>query len=233
MGNVIPFKKAEAKEKLPPLPPPAESKDALIENTFNSIVLNQLQGTFEDNLFESGFSTEEVDRTLRGLISMKFEDAARAMAIPAELAKRNLASLHSKIEHGQLTFETAASYLLTEAVKHGFGVGYHNSPTEIRPDAKGSWFIKPTEQDHRDNDLGMAYYSTSYKTLYRKKAPKYLYIVRTLADTSRTDGNWSRGPGLSIVAMMPIEYVDETVSTKVKEKLESAENTEQKKQAAG
>ena len=73
------------------------------------------------------------------------------------------------------------------------------------------WDIKGTEKDHRDDDRNMAYYSTKYRHLFKKKGPKFVYIVRTEPQTHKTDGNWSRAGKLSVVTRVPFEEVFEYV----------------------
>ncbi len=93
-------------------------------------------------------------------------------------------------------------------------MGYHTSPHDIKPDDSGHWNIKGFEQDHRDSDLSKAYYSTKYRHLFKKRDPKFIYIVGTDPHTHGTDGNWSRAGMLSIVARVPfsdvVEYVENT-----------------------
>ena len=66
----------------------------------------------------------------------------------------------------------------------------------------------------------MAYYSTKYRHLFRKKNPIFVYIVRTEPTAHKTDGTWSRAGSLSIVARVPfrevIDYVESTAPQELK-----------------
>ncbi len=186
------------------------------ERAFETVVLNELIETFKDRLVEADFSSEEMHAIESELAGLTFPQAAKVLCTPHETAHRKFQVLRERIDKGDIEARQVVSVLLEEAERHHFGIGYHNSPTEIKPDAQGRWFIRATEHDHRDNDLSRAYFATSYKTLYRKGTVNYLYIVRTVQDTVKTDGNWSRAGGLSVITRIPLQRIDGWVNNALK-----------------
>lgn len=132
-----------------------------------------------------------------------------ALSLPYELRKRKFKEFKEKIEMDGQDASELMKELVELSKKYGFGVGYHTSPAEIRPNVNGEWSIKGTEPDHRDNDVNMAYYSTKYRHIFRKKNPRFIYIVRTDPSTHKGDGVWSRAGSLSVVGAVPFSEVNE------------------------
>lgn len=191
--------------------------EAVREGAFQSIILSTLLETFVSSLEEVGFTLDEVREIESPLALLDFKEATAVLAIPASIRERKLTKLLESVRTGEFIAADVVERLHKEAKERGFGIGYHNSPNEIRPDLKtGEWSIRPTEKDHRDADLPRAYYATSYKTLYRSKhSLKYLYVVRTMNDHVKTDGNWSRTNILSIVEEVPLDRIDKWVDDSV------------------
>ncbi len=193
------------------------ARDQLREDAFRSIILNELTENFESNLYDADFTDEQIREIENQIATLSFEDASKVFSVPYETAARKFNVLREKVTNGDILPKDIPKLLIEEAERYGFGIGYHNSASEIKPDRENRWFIKPTETDHRDNDLARAYFATTYKTLYRKGTPRYLYIVRTLAENTKTDGNWSRSNGMSVVTSVPIDRVDGWVRNVVEE----------------
>lgn len=192
-------------------------RDQIKEDAFRSIILTELTETFENNLYEAGFSDQEI-RDIEGEVAtLSFEDAAKVFSTPHEMAERKFKILKQRVDSGAIAAQEIPRILIEEADRHGFGIGYHNSAIEIKPDKSGAWFIRPSERDHRDDDLARAYFATTYKTLYRKGTPRFIYIVRTIAENTRTDGNWSRSGGMSVITSVPIDRVDAWVNKVLEE----------------
>lgn len=103
-------------------------------------------------------------------------------------------------------------------------VGFHVTAQKIRPQVNTSgrgkqieqWIVNGTENDHRDSDLPMAYYSFDYAHLYRQNRGDYLYVVQSLP-THRSDptNNWGRAPSLQIIIEMKVadikDYIEKFV----------------------
>lgn len=205
----------EPREAAVVLPP--EELEAVREDAFHSIILSTLNDTFEANLEEAGFDDGDIRAIESKIAGLSFEDATAVFAVPASISAKKFKGLRDLVEKGSISAEDIPERLLSEAHEHGFGIGYHNAVREIQPDPKtGDWFVRPTEADHRDGDLPRAYYATSYKTLYRSKhSLKFLYVVRTIKDMAKTDGNWSRTNALSIIEEVPLERIDRWVDEAV------------------
>lgn len=193
-----------------------EIKDSL----FDEYMRQRLITDFFDEL-ENYVSDDEIEKMRLEL--SQYDDAAvyAALSLPNELRERKFLEFEEKIENQHLDAAKLMKEHVAVSSKHGFGIGYHTSPREIRPTESGKWSIKGTEKDHRDGDRAMAYYSTKYRHLFKKKGPKYIYIVRTEPETHKTDGNWSRATELSIIMYVPFEdvfeYVEKTSREIIKE----------------
>lgn len=186
-----------------------EIKDTL----FGEYMKQQLLEDFFNDL-EGYISVDNVDKMRSVLAEYDDDIVYSALSLPAELRERKFLDFSKKLEDESKTAEELMKDLINVSSRYGFSIGYHTSPYDIKPDDKGRWSIKGTEKDHRDNDLMMAYYSTKYRHLFKKKGPKFVYIVRTEPQTHKTDGNWSRASELSVVAQVPFEevfnYVEKT-----------------------
>ena len=196
-------------ERIPSEHQPSDMvRENVREEAFRSIIFSELNENLENNLAAAEFTDAEIEEIEQVIAKLTFEDAMRVFSVPYETAVRKFRMLREKVDSGDIQPRDIPGLLIEEAERYGFAVGYHNSPVEIKPDKEDRWFIKPTERDHRDGDLAKAYFATTYKTLYRKGTPRYMYIVRTLADNTKTDGNWSRSNGMSIITSVPIDRVD-------------------------
>jgi hypothetical protein len=186
-----------------------EIKDSL----FDEYMRQQLIKDFFDEL-EDYIGDEDTEKMRLELSKYDDEEIYAALSLPHELRERKFLEFQTKIENQHEDAAGLMKNLVEVSTKHGFGIGYHTSPREIRPDDKGQWNIIGTERDHRDDDRAMAYYSKKYRHLFKKKGPQFVYIVRTEPDTHKTDGNWSRASELSIVTQVPFEevfqYVEKT-----------------------
>ncbi len=181
------------------------------EGVFLTYVHEQLLDTFEDALCEvPDIDDDEVEEWKDALLVLDDVHLSAFLAVPHEMLQRRLNALVTKgrREGVQKTVIEAAD----DFYKRGYRVAYHCSPSNSEPDPEtDAWTIDGREADHRDKDIGMAYYSFDLKNLYRKKNPKYLYLIR--ADVSeetshRQDGNldWGRAPKLDVLTK--VDYQD-------------------------
>ena len=165
---------------------------------------------------------EQVDLMRGALSGFDDREVYAAISLPKELRERHFSTFNKKIQEGTDPQQVMMDFVALNT-KYGFSVGYHTSAVDIKPDQEtGRWEIIGREQDHRDNDLARAYYSSHYRHLYspkdhqlyvKKAHPQYIYIVRT-EPNHKTDGNWSRASRLSIIARVPysdvVNYVELT-----------------------
>ncbi len=187
------------------------------ESAFRSIILSTLHENFVAQLDDAGFEEDEIRSIESSIADMSYEDAVAVFGTPASISQRRFKRLLAEVRTGSLKAGSIAKQLLDDARAKGFGIGFHNSQYEVQPDPKsGDWLIRPTQQDHRDGDLPRAYFATSYKTLYRSKyAMKYLYIVRTIDEHTKSDGKWSRTNALSVIDEVPLDRIDKWVNEAV------------------
>lgn len=189
------------------------------DELFDSYMLQRLIEDFFNDLGD--YLDDEVVDEMRGLLAMHDdEDIYATLSLPAELRDKKFSEFEERVTSGADPKKLMDDFIALSK-KYRFGIGYHTSPVEIKPDEKGRWSIKGTEPDHRDGDRMMAYYSRKYRHLFKKKSPRFVYIVRTEPDTHKTDGNWSRASELSIVTAVPFQdafsFVEETAHTMTKE----------------
>jgi len=145
------------------------------------------------------------------------EEVVGAISLPYQLRQETFKRFANMISSGEKTSEEVIRNLVEGSKKYGFGVGYHTSPKDIRPNSQtNEWFIKGTENDHRDSDLSRAYYSSRFRHLYKAKEVGYIYAIRTHPE-DRTDGNWSRASSLSVIMRVPFKEVYDYVTQTVRE----------------
>lgn len=192
---------------------PRMSED-LHDSLFDQYMKQHLTDKFFEDL-EDYFTFDEVDQMRKTLADYSDEEIIAAISIPHKLRDGNFEKFHGEVERGEKTPEEIIRRLIDVSKRYGFGVGYHTSPTDIKPRPDGEWFIKGTENDHRDSDLSRAYYSSKFKHLYKAKEVGYIYVVRTHPE-DKTDGNWSRASTLSVIMRVPFrevhDYVTQTVA---------------------
>ena len=177
------------------------------EALFESIVANNLLERFEGDLEDADLSEESIAQIIDAAVHFQVYEIVQALAYPHDLRERFISVVIEQIQKGELKPEGVMSFLCERARRYGFGAGFHMSKVDIRPSAKG-WAVLGTEQDHRDNDLPMAYYARSFRWLYRRGIQNYLYIVRAEKEHRvGDDGKWYRAPSLSIVTRLPVDVI--------------------------
>lgn len=199
------------------------SSESMKDELFDQYLKQQLIEDFFENL-EEYLDEDDVD-SMRGELA-KYDDQEiySTLSLPHELRNRKFELFKNEIEKGKKANELMRDFI-EKSSKHGFSIGYHTSPNDIKPSPEGKWNIIGFEKDHRDDDLSKAYYSTKYHHLFKRKDPKFIYVVRTDPDTHRTDGNWSRAGILSIVTRVPfkdvVDYVENTTRDLQKQKADA------------
>lgn len=191
-------------------------RERIREDAFSRIIQREVIENFKDALAEAGFSLEQEHEFESAFAPLSEKAKSGVLSLPFSLREIRLKRFHERIEKGELTVEGMVKQLADEAAERHFCLGYHVSKADILPKQgkKGevSWGVDGKEADHRDNDITMAYYSTSLATLYGKKHSKYLYVVRSEKGPNTThrqdnDGSWGRAPKLDIVAKFDLEQV--------------------------
>lgn len=190
---------------------------------FNQYMEQQLLDSFFEELADEEFTSEQIDEIRSALFGQSNEAVIGITALPFELRSNFIRRLKQVVATPSGVKEMFIRIAAT-IEQQGYSIGFHTSPADIRPDDQSRWVIKGTEADHRDNDLTMAYYSRQYRHLFKKKDPRYIYVVRAERD-HRTDGNWFRAPSLSVVMRLPFEEVHGAVERSVRDLMQRREDT--------
>jgi hypothetical protein len=184
------------------------SDPELREILFLSYVNERLLETFEEALWElPEMSEEKILEWKKALSTLDDERLNAFLAIPHEVMRRRIEALSRAATHTKLVDVVAME--ASHAFECGHRVAYHCSHTEQNPRVGTStntmeWTIDGREPDHRDNDVGMAYYSLDLAHLYRSKRPNYVYLVRADVRDDGThkrddNGAWGRAPKLDVI----------------------------------
>lgn len=194
------------------------------EEFFEYFVTNEMLERFEDDLSDLDVDMDTIRLITSAATGMNFQGIYAALSYPHELRTTFLSRLLLKVYSGALPPEKMLSEMHEIAHKHGFSVGFHLSRFDIQPDQKGRWAVIGKEQDHRDGDLPMAYYSRAFKHLYKRKLANFLYVVRA-ENTHRVgdDKKWWRASTLSIVQKIPMDKLQKGLHNLDKEMRELAE----------
>lgn len=190
--------------------------ESLRNRLFEQYMERQLSGQFFEEAEDIGFSHEQIQEAQNTLARFSDAEILGALSLPHEIRENWLTKALESIESGRSTPAKTIEQLVGLGKKYGFGIGFHTSPQDIRPNDKGVWQIRGTEADHRDNDLSMAYYSNKYRHLFKAKGPRFIYVVRS-DKNDRTDGNWSRAPSLSVIMRLPFAEVHQFVERSARE----------------
>ena len=192
-----------------------ETVEKIKDRVFDEYMKQRIMVEFYADL-KDYFSEEEIDVFRSEFSKVSDTEFESIISIPHELRSKIFDKLF--LEYGKGTpLEDLVCGYIQQVSDRGFGIGYHTSPHDFGPSEDGSWNIKGTEKDHRDGDRMMAYYSTQYRHLFKKRHPKWIYAIRTSFndDTHKTDGNWHRADTLSVIMKVPfqevIDYVESTV----------------------
>jgi hypothetical protein len=201
--------------------PESESVHELRERAFRVLVDRHLVNSWREALADADFESDEIDGFIDALGACSEEELDRVLSVPDELRGQILEHYRERIDNDELEPNDMVGELRDKASRNGFSIGFHTSNHDIRPDEEGRWMIRGTEQDHRDNDMSMAYYAKDYEAMYRRKQPQYIYVVRA-RDEDRTDGKWWRAPSLSVIAQLPMQQVQASVEEITQEAQEQA-----------
>lgn len=209
----------------------SRERSLLREHFFTEEVTSHILTTFLDELEDAGIEGEEKQDLIRAFAALSEEDKRAALAIPAQLRPTLFEKYAAKFEDGSITPAGMLEDIVQKAHTHGFTLGYHQSPADIKPLKDGTWMVRGTEKDHRNNDMTMAYYSMDYTHRYQKKPMRYLYVIR--AETGKTsshhqdnDGAWGRASTLAIVDQIDMFELEKHIDEKM-QKLEESKRQKQ------
>lgn len=190
------------------------------EDCFHMIVAEKMVDTYENEMKNFGFSQKQISEFRNEILLLTPVNEDLLYAFPWELKQRALPSFLKKINEGNETIKSMIEKIITASKSGHRKIAFHASNENITPketrglgQAVKEWAVKGTENDHRDNDLPMAYYSFDYANLYRQKNPKYIYAVSIQEDEKsghRKDGNnqWGRAPSLSVIEKFDLKDIE-------------------------
>lgn len=202
---------------------PEAMKDYIFNKRMEALLIKDYAESLEEVTDDEEFTQSFIQELIEGGYSD--DELHSVLSLPFELRTKMFKRLYQEFEESGSVTEVVKNFV-ERLAKYSYRIGFHTSPFEIRPDAEGNWTIKGSENDHRDNDLSRAYYSLKYRHLYKKKNPRFIYVVRADPETHKTDGNWWRGSELSVVAQVPFDQVVDYVESTYKEKAAPASDAE-------
>jgi len=194
---------------------------------FQELIESKLIDSFKEALNVTGFNEDEQADLFNELSKLSSPEENNILAVPWELKMRALSCARKSIDNNKMTIKELAENIQKIVNMNNFTVAYHATKNNIEPREKyspsvgieRSWATKGTEEDHRDNNIPMAYFSKNYTDIYRDKSPKYLYLVAPTKKSSRHDGSWGRAASLDIIAKINLREADKKVEEKTKQYL--------------
>ena len=215
--------------------PHRERKQRLKELIFGYLICQDLQEQIVREFENKEIPDTVIEAVITEFKKLPIEERKQVLAWPRELRmKQDGHSFFSRTVNRLIDTEDAVEFLETlrsvaADPSHRWTIGYHISKTDISPRSDGSWNIKATEKDHRDNDLPRAYYSSSYEMLYREKQGlgSYLYLIRA-SENDANDGKWWRANDLSVIHRVGVHEFDAKTDEYYKALMERSSKTEHK-----
>lgn len=202
------------------------------ENIYVTIVINKLWDQFKDQMSECDFSDEEISE-IEKAIPADPERAKSFFAIPFELQHTVFKKYKERVQGGELKASEIVPDIIRKMGEYGFTIGFHLSNKDIRPSDKNAWEVIGKEEDHRDSDRSMAYYSHTFAKRYTAgKVLPFLYVIRSetgkeTAHKQDNDNSWGRASKLSVIAKLDMNEIDSTVERIEKEAREQNKKSEQ------
>jgi hypothetical protein len=195
------------------------------EILFKNFVEEQILNDYKKDLLSLGISEDVVDSIDDLFLGDFFSDRDKEIfcTLPYEIRLRQFNSYFEEKnktvdEFNEKDWVDFISYIIELNKDLDPHIGFHATPSVVSKEKlqnqtnREKWSIKGTEQDHRNDDMPMAYYSLSLEKLFRQKNINKLYIVRAnLAPGNNhypdNDGHWGRSGNLSIIS--EINFTDE------------------------
>lgn len=176
--------------------------------SFLETISEHLYSIIAKDFIKSGFSKEDFDYLIDRLKN-KYGEREREifLSIPASIREKEYvkwADKSKEYHNSHKVIDELLSFYVEKDSSKFFG--YHTSTDKISRDLKtGDWEIIPriNSEDHRNNNLPMAYYSVDFKNLYfDKHSRNYIYLIRADTKKDYQDGDhaWGRNSKLSIIA---------------------------------
>jgi len=199
------------------------------EIIFMEEIVDRLVKTFVDELTDLGYTPEELAQFVVDLHTKSDKNyLSRILAVPKEL-RPNLFRKNKK-SGTNLPIIQVLDNFYSQFVSLNEGrepkLGFHTTSEDIKPkviqdrlNPKGkiTWNIAGTEI----SDLAegkRAYASDSYQSLYRERAPHWLYVVRLLDESKKYgegETSWHHNSNFAIVDKLALEDIDKSVANRL------------------
>lgn len=200
------------------------------EVVFLEEMVDRLTSSFAKDLEGSGYSPEELAQFALDVNNNPDKNyLARLLAVPKEL-RLNL-FLKNKTSGENLPIIKVLDNFYSKFVEANQGkipkLGYHTSEIDFVPEIKKdprsgvtrlSWDVPGTEE----SDLGpgkRAHAADSFASIYREKAPHWLYVVRLTDEDNRYgegETSWHHSGNFAIIDKFNLAEVDESVANRFK-----------------
>ena len=213
-----------------------EREQRLKELIFGYLICQDLQEHIVREFEDKEVPNDVIEAVITEFKKLSIEERKQVLAWPRELRmRRDERSFFSRAVNRLIDTEDAVEFLETlrsvaADPSRRWTIGYHISKADISPRSDGSWSIKATENDHRDNDLPRAYYSLSYEMLYREKMGlgSHLYLIRA-SENDANDGKWWRANDLSVIHRVGVHEFDVKTNEYYKALMERVSKTDRKR----
>jgi hypothetical protein len=216
-------------------PPPQQAtpeterryKEELREHLFQQMVATAILEHFADDLYEAGFTPEQIRELADAYGELTEQDKLVALAYPASLRPKLFERYAKRIEQGEITLEEMVAEMRDKAKEKGYRIAFHLSDADIKP-SKDDWLVVGKEIDHRHDDRPMAYYSLDYTNRYLTKPSRFLYVIRIetgeeSAHYRDNNGKWGHASTLPIVDKIDMVAVEKTLDERMRERIQENE----------
>ena len=184
------------------------------EYCFIKAVNERIIDDFVESLENVIDDDEFIGDVLDAINGYSVDDQKRILSLPQSIREKRFLFVYNTIFQvsGKHDAKEFVRFLLEDAQKGGFTIGYHVSPRVIAPEGN-DWYVRGTEMDDRDN-MHMAYYSMDYTNLVRKNRGDFLYVIRAESGENSShkkdnSNNWGRANALSIVSAIDLSEIDQ------------------------
>ncbi len=206
-----------------------EKENERIRNLlFAEEVCNEITKKLEDEAYEVYFNEDSIKKIREKILKYIVEDRKRILSYPFEIRKNLLRVWKEKIDNDEKTEEDFVEFLLAQAIKNNWDIGYHLSKSEINPKedntGKEIWDIDGLAKDERDDNHPKAYYSDDYMSRYiGPNSGNFLYLIRSEKGDESShgqDGNnkWGRASKLSVIERVNLSEIENKVNKRNEER---------------
>lgn len=194
---------------------------------FRQYIETEMESELFNEIKKGGLDDAQINELRKSFSALNDQEKEFAYALPYELRKRNFKFQAGQIKAGKKSIDQFWDSVIKIGLQTGRRLGYHLSPYDIPPtknkiNGEDEWFINGTEQDHRNSDNPMAYYSEDYNNLYRTKGGTHLYVISSQRGSGTghyvdNTNHWGRASTLAVVQKFDMRKVDAFVNEQTAE----------------